>query len=65
MTLIEIKKNKFDLEIDLRYAKKNNITGQIVFKENICLLESSAAEKLFLASKIAKSFDCRLKIFDA
>ena len=28
MTLIEIKKNKFDVDIDLRYATKNNITGK-------------------------------------
>ena len=28
MALIEIKKNKFDIDIDLRYATKNNITGR-------------------------------------
>ena len=33
MTLIEINKNKFDIDIDLRYAKKNNITGEKIYKE--------------------------------
>ena len=65
MALIEIKKNKFDVDIDLRYATKNNITGKKIFKEAKCLLDSLAAEKLLLASVIAKDFNCRLKIFDA
>ncbi|MBF95960.1 MAG: D-alanyl-D-alanine dipeptidase [Pelagibacterales bacterium] len=65
MALIEIKKNKFDIDIDLRYATKNNITGRKIFREGKCFLESLAAEKLFFASKIAKDFNCRLKIFDA
>ena len=34
MTLIEINKNKFDLDIDLRYSTKNNITGRKIFREN-------------------------------
>ena len=65
MTLIEIKKNKYDVDIDLRYATKNNITGKKIFKEAKCFLNSLAAEKLLLASTIAKDFNCRLKIFDA
>ena len=65
MTLIDIKKYDFDIDIELRYAKKNNITGRKIFVEEKCLLIKEAAEKLFLASKIAKTFDCKLKIFDA
>ena len=64
MTLIDIKKYDFDIEIDLRYAKKNNITGRKIFKEEKCLLIKEAAEKIFLASKIAKTFNCNLKIFE-
>ena len=65
MTLIDIKKNEFNIEIELRYAKKNNITGKKIFIENKCLLIKEAAEKLLLASKIANTFHCKLKVFDA
>ena len=65
MALIDIKKNEFNIAIELRYAKKNNITGKKIFIENKCLLIKEAAKKLLLASKIAKTFNCRLKVFDA
>ena len=65
MTLIDIKKHAFDIEIELRYAEKNNITGKKIFIEAKCLLIKEAADKLILASKIAKTFKCKLKIFDA
>lgn len=65
MTLIEINKNKFGIDIDLRYSSKKNITGEKIYKEGRCMLINIAAEKLFLASKIAKGFNCKLKIFDA
>ena len=65
MTLIDIKKYDFDIDIELRYANKNNITGKKIFLEKKCLLIKEAADKLFLASKIAKDFNCKLKIFDA
>ncbi len=65
MSLIDIKKNEFNIAIELRYAKKNNITGKKIFIENKCLLIKEAAKKLLLASKIAKTFNCRLKVFDA
>jgi len=65
MTLIDIKKYDFDIDIELRYANTNNITGKKIFLEEKCLLVKEAADKLFLASKIAKDFNCKLKIFDA
>ncbi len=65
MALIEINKNNFDLEIELRYSSKNNITGKKIFKEGKCFLHNVAAEKLHLATKIANDFNCKLKIFDA
>ena len=65
MTLIEINKNKFDVDIDLRYSTKNNITGRKIFRENRCLLNDHAAQKLLFASQISKSFGYRLKVFDA
>ena len=65
MALIDIKKNEFNIVIELRYATKNNITGKKIFIENKCLLIKEAADKLFLASKIANTFHCKLKVFDA
>ena len=65
MTLIEINKNKFDVDIDLRYSSRKNITGKKIYKEGKCMLINAAAERLLLASKIAKDFNCKLKIFDA
>ena len=65
MTLIDIKKYEFDISVELRYAKKNNITGRKIYLENKCMLIKEAAEKLLLASKIAKTFKCKLKIYDA
>ena len=41
----------------LDMQKKNNITGRKkIFKEEKCLLIKEAAEKILLASKIAKTF---------
>ena len=65
MTLIDIKKYAYEIDIELRYAKKNNITGKKIFLEEKCLLIKEAAEKLFSASRIARNFDCKLKVFDA
>ena len=65
MTLIDIKKYAYAIDIELRYAKKNNITGKKIFLEEKCLLIKEAAEKLFSASRIARNFDCKLKVFDA
>ena len=65
MTLINIKKNEINIDIELRYAKKNNITGRKIFLEGQCLLIKEAADKLFLASRIAKTYECKLKVFDA
>tara|TARA_E500000331_G_scaffold344014_1_gene379595 strand:+ start:1222 stop:1758 length:537 start_codon:yes stop_codon:yes gene_type:complete len=65
MSLIEIKLNKFDVDIDLRYASKRNITGKKIFKEGRCFLHPSAAQNLLSASKIAREFGLRIKILDA
>ena len=65
MTLVEIKKDFYDITLDLRYASKNNITGKKIFLENKCLLHEEAAKKLKKASSIAKNMGFFLKIFDA
>ena len=65
MRLIEIKKNKFNVTLDLKYATKDNILGEKIFKENRCFLLEEAAEKLLDAINIAKDLGYNLKIFDA
>jgi zinc D-Ala-D-Ala dipeptidase len=68
--LVEIKQPEFDVEIDIRYATKNNFTGELVYKKSHhkqakCFLHVDAAEKLQKAILIAKNLGLRFKIFDA
>ena len=65
MQLIEIKKSKFNVVLDLKYASKDNILGKEIFKENRCFLVKEAAEKLLEAIYIAKDLGYYFKIFDA
>ncbi len=65
MKLIEIKKNAFDVEIDLKYASRDNILNKKIFRENQCFLLEAAADKLLDAITIAKKLGYHFKIFDA
>ncbi len=65
MKLIEINKDSFGLEIDLRYSSSNNITGEKIFLENKCFLLEEAATKLKKAALISQELGFNLKIFDA
>lgn len=65
MKLIEIDKDSYDIEIDLKYASNDNITGKKIFLENKCYLVEEAANKIKVASKIAKELGYILKIYDA
>ncbi len=65
MQLIEIKKNTFNVTLDLKYASEDNILGKKVFQENRCFLLEDAAEKLLDAISIAKDIGYKFKIFDA
>ena len=65
MKLIEIYKDSFGIEIDLKYASNDNITGEKIFLENRCFLIEEAAIKLKKAIVIAKGLDLSLKIYDA
>ena len=65
MQLIEIKKNTFNVILDLKYASEDNILGKKVFQENRCFLLENAAEKLLDAINIAKDIGYKFKIFDA
>ena len=65
MKLIEIKKDTFNVTLDLKYASDDNILGKKIFHENRCFLLEEAAEKLLDAIIIAKDLGYSLKIFDA
>ena len=65
MKLIEIYKDSFGVEIDLKYASNDNITGGKIFLENRCFLVEEAAIKLKKAILIAKGLDLSFKIYDA
>ena len=65
MNLIEIKKNVFNVSIDLKYASNDNIIKKKIFRENQCFLLEETAEKLLDAIKIARKLGYSFKIFDA
>lgn len=62
--LIEITKDKFDVELDLRYATTNNVCGVKMYSYPFCYLHEEAAEKLQKAIGLAKNQGLRFKIFD-
>ena len=65
MNLVEITNNKFDVEIDLAYAKTSNFTGKRIYINSKCYIHIDAIgnfkKAIFFASKIGY----KLKIFDA
>ena len=65
MSLIEIKKQEFDVEFFIAYATENNFTGKPVYKNPYCYLHVNAAERLRKAIMLAKGLGLRFKIFDA
>lgn len=63
--LVEITKDDYNLELDIRYASKNNVCEIKLYNSDECFLHSEAAEKLKKAISLAKTKNLRLKIFDA
>ena len=62
--LIQIKKPDFDVDLDIRYATDNNVTGRKIYENSFCYLHKEAAEKLQIAIKLAKIQGYKFKIFD-
>lgn len=62
--LIEITTANFDLELDLRYASSNNVTGAKIYNKALCYLHKDAAKNLQTSIKLAKAQGYRFKIFD-
>ena len=65
MKLIEIKKDTFNVTLDLKYSSDDNILGKKIFLEGRCFLLEEAAMKLLDAINIAKDLGYYFKIFDA
>jgi D-alanyl-D-alanine dipeptidase len=58
------KENGFDVELDIRYATTNNVTGQKIYDQPISFLHQDAASALKTAIELAKIQGLRLKLFD-
>ena len=63
--LVQITESNHDVLIELMYASQNNFTGQLIYKHPLCFLHASAEAGLQKAIVAARSFGCRIKIFDA
>jgi zinc D-Ala-D-Ala dipeptidase len=64
MTLIEISSEKYDVDLDIRYATQNNFTGAPIYKRAVCFLNEEAAEKLSHAIELAAAIGYRFRIYD-
>lgn len=65
MAMVEITRADFDVEIALAYATPENITGKPIYRQAVCYLQETAAEKLTAAIRLARPLGLRFKIFDA
>ena len=64
MLLTEIAPPRFDVDLDLRYATADNLTGCPIYRRPLCLLHPAAASALTRAAVLARGIGCRLRVFD-
>jgi zinc D-Ala-D-Ala dipeptidase len=64
MTLINISSEKYDVDLDIRYASPNNFTGAPIYRRPVCFLIEEAAEKLARAIALAAAMGYRFRIYD-
>ena len=57
--------NGFDVDLDMRYATTNNVTGEKIYDQPSTALHPDAADALQKAIALAKIQGLRFKIFDA
>lgn len=62
LILIDIK--EFDVELDLRYASKNNVCKVAMYNSSKCYLHHQAIPPLRKAIESARQLNLKLKIFD-
>ena len=65
MKLVEITEDRYDVSIELAYAKKDNFTGKKIYKHNRCFINKDALPKLLSAICLAKALGYKFKIYDA
>ena len=63
--LVEITPDRFGVEIDLKYATPENLTGKPIYLRAGCYLLPEAAEALQRAVAIAAPLGYRLRVYDA
>ena len=62
--LIEIAPLRFDVDLDLRYASSDNLTGAAIYARPLCLLHAAAVPPLERAVALARGLGLRLRLFD-
>lgn len=65
MPLVAITPPTFDVDLDLRYATADNVTGRPIYARAEAYLHPEAAEALQAAISLARPLGYRFKIFDA
>lgn len=63
--LVDVFSSISQVEVDMKYATPDNITGQIIYSENRCLLHPDAASALTRCVEIAALANFTLLIYDA
>jgi zinc D-Ala-D-Ala dipeptidase len=63
--LVELKELDHSFVFELRYASKNNFTGEKIYKAEVCALRKDTAQKLIKANEEFKKKGYRIKIWDA
>ena len=65
MPLVPIQPPDFDVDLDIRYATANNVTGRPIYSRPVAYLHPEAAAHLDRAITLARPLGLRLRIFDA
>ncbi len=64
--LVDIRSVDPTIIVDLRYASPNNITGRPIYPPGTrALIRPEVAQRLTIAQRFVRRFDCSLKIWDA
>lgn len=64
MRFVTIAPPVFDVDLDLRYATPDNLTGRPIFARPLCLLHPDAAAALARSIRLAAAQGLRLRVFD-
>lgn len=64
MRFVTIAPPDFDVDLDLRYATADNLTGRPIFARPLCLLHPTAAAALARSIHLAAAQGLRLRVFD-